>query len=105
MRADIGSAKRPDQVPPDGTEPAVGVDSGGDSWFFGDDALDMGQSKVGRLAPRVPLAENSLSEVEIRRTRRSCIAAGKSGTAGMMLACRFRYAGNYKAKGGVSRAA
>jgi hypothetical protein len=60
MRVDIGSPKRPDQVPSDGTEAAVGVESAGDSWFFGDDALDIGDRSVGRLAPGVPLAENSL---------------------------------------------
>jgi len=52
IRTDIGSAKRPDQVPPDGSAVTVDGESAGNPWFFGDDASDM--ARIRAAAACVP---------------------------------------------------
>jgi hypothetical protein len=44
MRADMGSANRPDHVPPDGSELAAGVACSGLASFFGEGAAAMARS-------------------------------------------------------------
>ena len=102
----MGSPKRPDHVPPDGTSPGapgVAAVSGGDDESGSGMILAMGwviasamhvDDHVRQRAGTVAIALPALSKAAPQRQRMP--------TSGMMLAYRIRYAWNYKTNDGTA---